>query len=40
MSFSRSASASAEKPPNTTVNGAPIRAQASIATGSPGPMPM
>ena len=28
----REASASAEKPPNTTVCGAPIRAQASIAT--------
>ena len=28
----RLASASAEKPPNTTVCGAPIRAQASIAT--------
>ncbi len=32
----RPASASAEKPPKTTVNGAPIRAQASIATGSSG----
>ena len=32
----RPASASAQKPPNTTVNGAPIRAQASIAAGSLG----
>ena len=35
-SLIRSASASAEKPPKTTVNGAPIRAQASIETGSSG----
>ncbi len=35
-SLMRSASASDEKPPKTTVNGAPIRAQASIATGSSG----
>ena len=40
MSFSRSARDSAEKPPKTTVCGAPSRAHASIATGSPGPMPM
>ena len=40
MSLRRSASASAEKPPKTTVNGAPIRAHASMATGSPGLMPM
>ena len=35
-SLMRPASASAEKPPNTTVCGAPIRAQASIAIGSSG----
>ena len=40
MSFSRPASDSAEKPPKTTVCGAPIRAQASIAIGSSGTMPM
>ena len=32
----RSASASDENPPKTTVNGAPIRAQASIEIGSSG----
>ena len=32
QSVIRSISACAEKPPNTTVCGAPIRAQASIAT--------
>ena len=37
---SRSPSASAENPPKTTTCGAPIRAQASIATGSSGTMPM
>ncbi len=35
-SLMRSARASAEKPPKTTVNGAPILAQASIETGSSG----
>ena len=40
MSFRRSDSDSAEKPPNTTVCGAPRRAHASIATGSSGTMPM
>ena len=40
MSFIRSESESAEKPPKTTVCGAPSRAQASIATGSSGTMPM
>ena len=40
MSFSRPESESAEKPPKTTVWGAPIRAHASIATGSSGTMPM
>ena len=40
MSFSRPESESAEKPPNTTVCGAPRRAQASIAIGSSGTMPM
>ena len=35
----RPASESAEKPPKTTVCGAPSRAQASIATGSSGPCP-
>ena len=37
---SRSASESAEKPPKTTTCGAPIRAHASIATGSSGTIPM
>ena len=37
---SRSPSDSAEKPPKTTTWGAPIRAHASIATGSSGTMPM
>ena len=37
---SRSPSASAENPPKTTTCGAPSRAQASIATGSSGTMPM
>ena len=36
QSLIRPESASAEKPPNTTVCGAPIRAQASIAIGSSG----
>ena len=40
MSVSRPASASAENPPNTTVNGAPRRAQASMAIASSGTMPM
>ena len=40
MSFRRPESDSAEKPPKTTVCGAPSRAQASIATGSSGTMPM
>ena len=40
MSFRRSESESAEKPPKTTVCGAPIRAQASIAIGVSGTMPM
>ena len=35
-SFIRPLSASAEKPPKTTVCGAPIRAHASIAIGSSG----
>ena len=35
-SLMRPLSASAEKPPKTTVWGAPIRAQASIAIGSSG----
>jgi hypothetical protein len=35
-SLMRSASASALKPPKTTVCGAPMRAQASIAMGSSG----
>ncbi len=39
-SFMRSATASAEKPPNTTEWAAPMRAQASIATGSSGTIPM
>jgi hypothetical protein len=39
MSFKRSDNASAENPPNTTVCGAPSRAHASMATGSPGTMP-
>jgi hypothetical protein len=37
---SRSPSASAENPPNTTTCGAPIRAHASMATASSGTMPM
>ncbi len=40
MSFSRPDSESAEKPPNTTVCGAPSRAQASIATATSGTIPM
>jgi hypothetical protein len=40
MSLSRSASAPEEKPPKTTVCGAPSRAQASIAIGASGTMPM
>ncbi len=40
MSFMRSESESAEKPPNTTVCGAPRRVHASIATGSSGTIPM
>ena len=36
----RSPSEPAEKPPNTTTCGAPSRAQASIATGSSGTIPM
>ena len=40
MSFIRSESESAEKPPNTTVCGAPSRVHASIAIGSSGTMPM
>jgi len=40
MSLSRSASASDEKPPKTIVCGAPSRAQASIATGVSGTIPM
>ena len=40
MSFIRDESESAEKPPKTTVCGAPSRVQASIATGSSGTMPM
>jgi hypothetical protein len=40
MSFMRSDNDSAEKPPNTTVCGAPSRAHASIAIGSSGTMPM
>ena len=39
-SLIRPARASAEKPPKTTVCGAPIRAQASIAIGSSGIMGM
>ena len=39
-SLIRSRRASAEKPPNTTECGAPSRAQASMATGSSGTMPM
>ena len=35
-SLMREERASAEKPPNTTVWGAPMRAQASIAIGSSG----
>ena len=40
MSFARSDSESAEKPPKTTVCGAPSRVHASIATGSSGTIPM
>ena len=40
MSSSRPPSESAEKPPKTTVCGAPIRAQASIATAVSGTIPM
>ena len=40
MSCSRPESESAEKPPNTNVCGAPMRAQASIAIGASGTMPM
>ena len=36
----RSTSALAEKPPKITVCGAPMRAQASMAMGSAGHMPM
>ena len=39
-SLMRLASASAEKPPKTTVCGAPMRAQASMAMGSSGIMGM
>ena len=38
--FMRSLSASAEKPPNTTVKAAPRRAHASMAMGSSGTIPM
>ena len=40
MSSSLSDSESAEKPPKTTVWGAPIRAHASIATAVSGTIPM
>ena len=40
MLSSRSPSDDAENPPNTTTCGAPMRAQASIATGSSGTIPM
>jgi hypothetical protein len=40
MSTIRPDNESAEKPPNTTVWGAPSRVQASIAMGSSGTMPM
>ncbi len=40
MSCIRSRRESAENPPKTTVCGAPIRAQASIATGVSGTIPM
>ena len=40
MSFMRPESESAEKPPKTTVCGAPSRVHASIATASSGTMPM
>ena len=40
MSFIRAESESAEKPPKTTVCGAPSRVQASIATASSGTIPM
>ena len=40
MSWSRPESESAEKPPKTTVCGAPSRAHASIAIGVSGTMPM
>ncbi len=36
QSLMRSRSASAEKPPNTTVCGTPMRVQASIATAASG----
>ena len=39
MSCRRPESESAEKPPKTTVCGAPSRAQASIATGASGTIP-
>ncbi len=39
-SMIRSARASEEKPPNTTLCTAPMRAQASMATGSSGIMPI
>jgi hypothetical protein len=39
-SWIRSRSASAENPPNTTVWGAPMRAQASIAMASSGTIGM
>ena len=39
MSFARSESESAEKPPKTTVCGAPSLVQASIAIGSSGTIP-
>ena len=38
--LTRSASAVAEKPPNTTLWGAPMRAHASIVTGSAGTIGM
>ena len=40
MSFSRPESDSGLNPPNTTVNGAPMRASASIVIGSSGTIPM
>ena len=39
-SWMRSTSAFEENPPNTTVCGAPMRAQASMATGNSGVIPM